>query len=309
MYIPGADEWNKHYGLGEFAPGAAGGTGTLTGAPGTGGSPAAGRIPGVPDPTATATSAITGNISNLPGLEKLFQGIGGTMVPNYPALSATQSGNIASLLGSPDPRATPGAYGDEFRHAAETGAGLGIGGSAAEGAMGYRMSDRERIARQAQGTSMLSAALGQANQVLPLQNFQTTPQQSQEWQYMANLMKAAPDPELAWQRAMQLAREGINRGYGAGYGAGGGASAPRSAGPAPAQSIGYAPPPVYRAPGPVTDATPWERSPIDIGDVNLGGSLSGQLTPENWGALTNQQQQDYLAQLMQASYTPEGTYE
>lgn len=194
-------------------PAAVGAPGTLPGAPGVGGSVIAGQQPQVPDPNATALAAVLANLGNLGNLGNLFKGTGSIQVPNYPALSTQQSSNINSLLASPDPRADPQAYYDTFRRAAETGTARGIAGSPLANETAYRMTDEERLRRQGLGTNMLSQALAQANAVLPLPAFMTTPDAQQSWQWLANLIKSAPDPEAARQEALRLAQVGINQGY------------------------------------------------------------------------------------------------
>jgi len=327
---------------GGVAPGAV--PGVLTGAPGIGGSIIAGQQPQVPNPTTTGSSAIGGNISNLPNLQNLFTGTGSIQVPNYPALSSTQSGNIQSLLASPDPRSDPQAYYDTFRRAAESGTARGVAGSPLANETAYRMTDEERLRRQQLGSNMLSQALAQANAVLPLPAFMTTPDAQQSWQWLANLIKSAPDPEAARQEALRLGQVGINQGYtGSGgnrYSGGsggtyftpnipsipqantirsGGGTMPVGWADRPGGTPSYYPegqqpfPGEYTQPGdilPTSEALQGEYTlPGDIfsSPTNPGpADMSMGGLPDNFFDMSSSQQDDYLSQLLDVPYYAEG---
>ncbi len=301
--------------------------GVLTGAPGIGGSIIAGQQPQVPNPTTTGSSAIGGNISNLPNLQNLFTGTGSIQVPNYPALSSTQSGNIQSLLASPDPRADPQAYYDTFRRAAESGTARGVAGSPVANETAYRMTDEERLRRQELGTNMLSQALAQANAVLPLPAFMTTPDAQQSWQWLANLIKSAPDPEAARQEALRLGQVGINQGFaGSGgnrYSGGGGTSFIPNIPSIPQSNtirsgggtlpVGYA-----DRPGGIPQYFPQDKEPLQ-GEYTLPGDIFSSPTnpgpadvsmgglPDNFFDMSSGQQDDYLSQLLDVPYYSEGS--
>lgn len=187
--------------------------GTLTGAPGTGGSPAAGQKPAVPDPRATQADALAGNLANLAKYRQLLNqtsqavGVG-------PGMRQSESENIRALL---DP---PSQYVDINRMAAEAGTGTGVAGSPAAETRGYRMTDEEMLRRRLLGSNLLSQVAARATSILPPLSMLIRPETQQTWKNLANMIKAAPDPEAAFRRALGLAQSGINRGFGAGYGGG-----------------------------------------------------------------------------------------
>lgn len=194
--------------------------GSLPGAPGLGGSTAAGRIPQVPDPTATAGSAIAGNLANLAKLRQLFNRTSAA-VGVTPEMTSAETRNINSLLNP------PAQFVDIDRLSAEAGTGTGLAGSPSAFARGYRMTRDEQLRERLLGSQLLGQRVNRANQILPLQQFMQTPEGRQIWQNFANTVAAGADPEEAFQRAMALAREGLNRGFNAGYGGG----APRATNP------------------------------------------------------------------------------
>lgn len=248
-------------------PSASGGRvpGTLTGAPGIGGSPAAGQKPAVPDPRATQANSLAANLANLSKLRQLFNqtsqavGIGSGMMQS-------ETANINSLLNPPS------QFVDINRMAAEAGTGTGVAGSPAAETRGYRMTDEEMLRRRLLGSNLLSQRANRANAILPLQNFMLRPENQQAWQNLANMVASAPDPELAFQRALELARTGINQGFGAGYGGG----APR---PSIAPNFG-APAPSFA--GNPSSVPTWPTLPTSVPGMMPPGTIAPVSSGEDW---------------------------
>ncbi len=275
-------------GLAGNAPAGMPGLGALAGLPGIGGSSAAGRIPQVPDPTATAGGALAGNLANLAKLRQLFNRTSAA-VGVTPEFTAGETGLIRELQNAPR---FLGAYPDLSRQTAEFGTAQGVAGSPAEQTLGYRLSDEEQLRRRAMASQMLGQRAARANQILPLQNFMQTPQERQIWQNFANTIAAGADPEEAFRRALSLAQAGINRGIGAGYGGG----APR-VGAAPSPGSTYAGDVNWNALNAArAAATPgWATLPSmvpETGRLGVGGMVNpnrpsfgysgGQLQGEDW---------------------------
>lgn len=109
-------------------------------------------------PTDTTTTTVPASLRNWDEMNRLLQirqrEANAARVPGAPELESASSAAIASLL-------TPGfQFADTDRRAAELGASRGVGGSAAGIAVGYRMTDDERLKRIALGQEMLTAAVG-----------------------------------------------------------------------------------------------------------------------------------------------------
>lgn len=208
-------------GLGTF-PVAPSSPGALAGLSAYGGSPAAGRIPQVSDPTTTAAAALTGNQANMPYLSTLFNQVGATLVPQFTGLQELEAQNIADLL------AGKFEVPEAFRRVAEMGTQMGPGGGesdaykTAEILFGRRMAEEAK----AMGAKRFSDAIARSRGVLDLEKFLQTPEQRQAWQWLADQLRAAPDPEEAFKRALSLIREGITRGFNTSRGPLGGGGGP-----------------------------------------------------------------------------------
>jgi hypothetical protein len=191
----------------------------------------------------TAATATAGNIANAPALGNLFNLTGGTYVPGFEGLQATESQNIANLLG--------GQYNlpEAFRRTAELGS-MAPGGAQSDAARTAEILWHRRFEDQArqEGAQRLSQAAARSRGILDLATMMQTPEQRQQWSYLASQLAAAPDPEAAFQRALALAREGINRGFNTGYGPGGATTL--SASTSPAASIAQR----YSGPSPFATA-------------------------------------------------------
>lgn len=194
--------------------------GALQGAGSGAGSPATGFIPFAPDPAATSAKALATNLASIPALQGLFSGVANTYIPGATQKFAQESANVDELL-------NPGRLIDTDRYSAETNAARGIAGSPAGFSSAVRRRDDEILRRQLLGSQLLSSISQRGEGILPLPQFMITPDQQQQWQYLANQLAAAPNPAEAYNLAGTNAALGLQAGMRAGYGrGGGGASAP-----------------------------------------------------------------------------------
>lgn len=212
--------------------------GTLTPAPATSGVGAYGLVPRVPDPVATAATAIGGNQANLPGLAKL--GTDTTTLsanlaaqpyqmnlPNYQGLLGQASQNITSnLAGVIDPN----EWAQLQQHAAERGAGMGISPASPNFSTALiKALDQSIVGRQSLGQQQFNAAVARTptGQSFNVAGYQLSPQDVQAAQYAANVAGAAPDPTLAAQANLDALLKSIEAGrQGALGGTGGGGGSP-----------------------------------------------------------------------------------
>lgn len=191
------------------------GTASLPGGPVNYYNPAYGGVPTVPNPTATAGAATAGNISNLPQLETLASGTNqfnqgqllgqyNMAIPNYSALAQTASGNAMSALQGQVPQDVINLL---TQQGAERGISGGMPGSDNSNAAYLRalgLTSLGQIQTGMQDLHQLSADAPIAPLFNPASMF-VTPEQEQEAQYMANVLKAAPSPAAAAQNAQAIA--------------------------------------------------------------------------------------------------------
>lgn len=180
-----------------------------------------GGKPLVPNPNATAAGAIQGNLANMPAIAGLAEDInainlGGVMndvttnIPNYYDLIGQRSDVLNSWLAGD---LAPGTK-DMIREAgAEFGIGSGMGPGAGPSlanmatvrSMGMTAEDQA-----AKGLSGLQASISGRPQA-PLYDpgqMLTSPSEAQTAQWLANLLKAAPDPtaaaQAAWSKYLEM---------------------------------------------------------------------------------------------------------
>jgi hypothetical protein len=225
------------------APGV-GGAGTLQGAgplPGTY-NPASGGIPGTTD-TGTSLANLLGAISGQVGnLAPIIGGITGAenqaLRDQYPD---QYFGTLDTVLGNVSRRAT-GDITDLLpqmqQGAAEYGVGAGISGSPNANSKLLRDLGLTSYGVQRQATQDLGAVQNLIPKVAPYSPNRLIPDIGQQLnlQALADMLRAAPVPEAAFQRNLALANQGLNRGFNAGTGpvGGFGFNAP-SPSPRPAQ--------------------------------------------------------------------------
>lgn len=187
-----------------------------------------GGIPQVPNPIASLGEVLTGNIGQLGSLYNLAKGVGsanaagaGTALeanaPGTLGNIATAGGNITSLLHGQIPQDVQNLIAQQ---AAERGVAIGSPDSANASANLLRSLGLTSLGLQSQGLSNLGSLIGMTptGPAFNAGNMLVDPNQQQAWQYLANMLNAAPIPGMA-ARANQNA---FGRGLGAGQGAGGG---------------------------------------------------------------------------------------
>lgn len=201
------------------SPGAAG-AGSLPGAsplPGTY-SPEAGGVPTVPSPGQTQNDAITGNLGNLGDLYRL----GGDVnqwsneqarkameqnFPGYAGLRGQESGVANDWLSG---RLSQGTMNTMARMAAERGVSGGMIGSPNSDAALLSALGKTSEELQGKGADLMSRMTAETpmGKAFDVQSFLTTPQDQQQWQWLANMMQSAPNPKAALDYVMKLAQAG-----------------------------------------------------------------------------------------------------
>lgn len=205
--------------------------GQITGAPGYGGSLAAGSIPRVPRLGKSMQQAISQNVNNLPGMQNLAGQVNqfnlGQVTsqfeqgqPGYQAKVAQQAANVqAGLEGlvNEDVRRAI------FRDAAGWGAAFGGGGTAATerslaGSRGLENLALTSMAEQQRAAENRRADLAAIPRAVTydLEGKLITPQQQQAANLQANIFASLPDPEASFLRAQALANAGLGTGFGMG---------------------------------------------------------------------------------------------
>jgi len=203
--------------------------------------PAYGGIPNVPNPTASASHALSGNIGNLGLIYGLGQGLNRfnqqqltnqyqAAIPNYNALTEKQSGNIAEELSGDVPQDVVNQI---IQQAAERGIVTGSPGSPNAGAAMLRSLGLTSLDMQHHGVSDLATAIGEAPKagIIDPTQFLVTPGQQQEASAAANLYASAPNPQAAAQEAQRIAAAGFGAGWGGGPRSPGGAIQPAPTSP------------------------------------------------------------------------------
>lgn len=205
-----------------FVGGGGGGGATLPGGPVNFYNPAYGGVPSMPNPTATAAAANAGNAGNLPALEGTATNLNtfnqgqllgqyNMAIPNYAALTHTASGNAMSALEGSVPQ---DVIQQLLQGAAERGITGGMPESPNTNAAYLRALGLTSLGQQQTGMAdlhQLSADAPIAKAFDPASMF-VTPEQQQQAQYMANLLKSAPQPAAAAQNAIALAQPANNSG-------------------------------------------------------------------------------------------------
>lgn len=190
-----------------------------------------GQVPSVPSPGTTSLDALLANINNLGNIGQLgagltAQGSLNAMQPYTAALPGlsgayTQGmGNIQSLLKGQVPA---DVITQLQQQAAQRGVATGQGpGSPNTNAAYLRALGLTSLGLQDQGLTNLRGIMSSVPtgpQFNP-QSMLLSPEGQQGWQYLANVLRAAPSPGQAATANLNA----LNRGLGTGYGAGGGTS-------------------------------------------------------------------------------------
>lgn len=220
---------------GYYSPrsGGTGSTGTLAGSGTQTGSGPYGAVPTSPSPQATQSAALAGNLAQLTRIKQLMAALDEQSarnaqysmtlnLPNYGAAMGQAMGNIQSGLRGQLPADVISLL---QQQAAERGVAGGFPGSPNVDAGYLRalgLTSLDLMQKSREGLTSLMGAVPRGTSVDP-SALLVRPEQQQEWQYLANQLKAAPDPAQA--AAANLAN--LQAGMGAGTTAGGGGTGHR----------------------------------------------------------------------------------
>ena len=181
-----------------------------------------GGKPIVPDPTATAGSAISGNIANLPGITRLGTGVNafnvgqmntalGGLISGYPGLEAAQSGAISSQLAG---NLSPGTIAMLAQGAAERGIGGGMTTSSPNVEAAYLralgLTSEGQVQQGMQNLGSLTSRMG--GLISPFlfnpSSMFVSPGEMQAADMARNLYASMPDPQAAMEAAIAAASPG-----------------------------------------------------------------------------------------------------
>lgn len=201
--------------MGSARAGGGGGV-ALPGLPPTNYSPIYGGKPTVPNPSASAGSAIGGNIGNLGSLYQLGSGVNPFMqsqlqanynaaIPNYSGLAAQSSANIGSELAGELPQ---GVLDEILQSSAERGILTGTPGSANVNAAMVKQLLGSSLDLTKLGESELTGAVGRSpiTQPFDISKMFVSPEMQQEAGMAASLYASAPDPAAAAQELQGLSQ-------------------------------------------------------------------------------------------------------
>lgn len=235
-YIPGAGFTTSYYpgtnvpvysGGMQTSPttGGTAGTSALPGGPVSNYNPAYGGIPSVPNPGGTQLDTLGNNLGALGTLGTLATGVGaasgagaganlGANLPGATSSLATGLGNVNQLLAGNIPDDVKKLL---YQSAAERGVSMGSPGAPNTDASLLRSLGLTSLGLQGQGISQLGQLIGmtpQGPQFNP-SSMLLDPNQQQMWQYLANMLKAAPIPGVAGAANLAALRNAISTGRGA----------------------------------------------------------------------------------------------
>lgn len=191
------------------------------------GSGAYGAVPQVPSPQASQAAAMQGNISNLANIQQLMAALDQQQAKNV--LAPFQQGipNWGPAMGQAMANVTQGLGGvvnsdvwtNLQRAAAERGIGIGSPLSPNAQTNLLQMLGLTSYGVQQDALKNLLNVMGSIPKISPFNPAQmlVSPTDQQEWQYMANLMRAAPNPELARQAELASLMGGISNANRGGY--------------------------------------------------------------------------------------------
>lgn len=187
------------------------------------GSGAYGSVPVVPDPSSSASTAITGDISNLADLYDLARSTNQfntgqalsqyqSNLPNYDAMVGQSSQNILNNLQG---KVSDDVVSQLTQNAAERGVATGLGtGSANYNTALLKALGLTSMGLQQTGENQLTSAVQRTptSQLFNTSSFLVTPEQQQEAQMYANYYASMPNPTTAANTNLNNAYRGINAG-------------------------------------------------------------------------------------------------
>lgn len=196
--------------------------GTLPGTPPQGGSGPYGAVPTVPDPTKSMADYIGGWQQNLPAYTQLLKSINDaanaqaksnleTNLPGYGANLAQQSANISDLLAG---KISPSTINNMATAAAERG--ITVGGGPNANAAYLRALGLTTEGLQAQGAQQFAQQIASTpvGKSIDWATFTSLANEQQQWEYLASVLRASPDPAAAGALNMLMAQMGQRAGYG-----------------------------------------------------------------------------------------------
>lgn len=198
--------------------------GNLPGAPGTSGAGPYGTVPQVPDPSQTQLTTILNDLKNLGNLGNLTTDLNSLIaknaalpyqmnLPNYNAMTGQSSGNILSLLKGQVPQDVANQL---AQLGAERGVATGSIGSPNSNTALMRALGLTSLGLQQQGEGDLTAAINRTptGKQFDPSSFLISPEFGTEMQYLANLLRAAPDPRQAAEANLLNTLGGLGAGLG-----------------------------------------------------------------------------------------------
>lgn len=196
------------------------------------GSEAAGYIPNVPDPNATWQSTIDDNVANFGYLKNLID------LYNKDSLERAIANQETTLPGSTDLRGqimenlaakargelSPSTISGLWQRGAERGIATGLSGSQAANTAVMRALGLSSEALQTQAIDEFAkaVALSPVAQQVDWTRFFQLPNDRQQWEYLAEVLRASPDPEARRLAEMAAAQAGAATGLALSGGLGGG---------------------------------------------------------------------------------------
>lgn len=289
-----------------YQPTVAPSAGTLPGAEPKQGYGAYGAVPEIPSPQASQSAAVAGNVSNLANIQQLMAALDQQQaqnilqpfqqgIPNWSPAMGQAMGNVTQGLGGV---VNSDVWTNLQRAAAERGIGMGSPLSPNAQTNLLQMLGLTSYGVQQDALKNLLNIMGSIPRISPFNPAEMlmTPAQQQEWQYMANLMRAAPDPYQAATANLGALTGGISGGNRGGY------YQPSMVMPSgmPRTTTPYqAPVPTYQAP---VDYYPSELDTLDQPGYEYDpyADMAGY---EVYPAEQDQAYQDYLASY---GFLPEG---
>jgi hypothetical protein len=228
MAIPGMNFMG-----GYSSPSGGGGTvASLSGANTQSGAGPYGGVPEVPSPGATQATALGQNVNQLDQIRSIMQQINEQSaqsamssmtlnLPGYQGAMGQAMGNVQSYLGGQVPQDVISLM---QQQAAERGVSTGMPGASINNAAYLRALGLTSLGLQQQGQQNLTNLMGAVPRgtLMDPSSLMVTPAEQQQWQYLANTLKAAPNPAQAAAAEMAAVQAGLGSGQSRGLGGGGG---------------------------------------------------------------------------------------
>lgn len=172
--------------------------------------PAYGGIPGVPDPGASATSALGGDIGNL---GRIYGLAGGLDTFNANNAASNLTANVPGLAERSRGQLPQDVINQIMQQAAERGISTGTSGSPNANGAYLRALGLTSLGVSTEAGREIGQAVGRAP-ILDTSRLVVTPEEQQNAQLMANIYRSAPIPSNAAGASLGNARAGLRQGLG-----------------------------------------------------------------------------------------------